>query len=192
MTARTLVALLASVAACVGLSSPAAGALPDGGVGPYYAPPFRDDCTVHRFGEGEAPEPGAHPDDPYCVEYAKRDITLDNGGAVEFLLAEPARVAAALPRCAYWQRDHWSVQVSRGDTPLVRWDGSYWFDKGTGQAAARLRGLRVGGEPATLREAARAVEPWSPELADFFRTYSRGGDGMGWSGSHPLDPRCAG
>ena len=138
----------------------------------YYAPPFADECTVHRFGEGETPDITAYPDDPLCVEYAKRDITVDNGGAVAFVLAEPARFAIATPKCQYWQRDHWSVQFSRGDTPVVRWDGSYWFDKGTGQAAARLRNLTVGGEPATVEDAARAVEQASPELAAWLRAYA--------------------
>ena len=158
---------------------------------PYFAPPFRSQCTVHRYGEGEAPDPATTTDDPLCVEYAKRDITLDNGGAVRFLQAEPARFAVALDKCAYWQRDHWSVQASRGQTPFVRWDGSYWFDKGAGQAGARLRHLTVEGRPATLRQAARAVAPYSPQLASFFRTYSHGGDGMGYVSSFPFDPRCA-
>jgi hypothetical protein len=158
---------------------------------PFYAPPFRSQCTVHHYGEGRAPDPADTPDDPLCVEYAKRDITLDNGGAVRFLQAEPDRFAVALDKCAYWQQDHWSVQASRGATAVVRWDGSYWFDKGTGQAGARLRHLAVGGQPASLGQAARAVAPYSPELAAWLRSYSRGGDGMGWSGSYPFDPRCA-
>lgn len=158
---------------------------------PYFAPPFRSECTVHRFGEGEAPDPATTTDDPLCVEYAKRDITLDNGGAVRFLQAEPNRFAVALDKCAYWQQDHWSVQASRGQTPVVRWDGSYWFDKGTGQAGARLRHLTVAGRPATLRQAARAVAPYSPQLAAFLRSYSRGGDGMGYVNGFPFDPRCA-
>ena len=158
---------------------------------PYFAPPFRSACTVHHFGEGEAPDPTTTTDDPLCVEYSKRDITLDNGGAVAFLLAEPNRFAVALDKCAYWQQDHWSVQASRGQTPVIRWDGSYWFDKGTGQAGARLHDLTIGGQPASLRQAARAVAPYSPELASMLRSYSRGGDGMGYSGSYPFDPRCA-
>jgi hypothetical protein len=160
-------------------------------VQPYFAPPFADDCTVHRFGEGVAPDLNSYPDDPLCVEYAKRDITVDNGGAIRFLLAEPARFAIALPKCQYWQQDHWSVQFSRGDVPVVRWDGSYWFDKGTGQAASRLHDLRIGGQRAGLRRAARRVAPYSPQLASYFRRYSRGGDGMGYSSSVPFDPRCA-
>jgi hypothetical protein len=64
---------------------------------PYFAPPFRADCTVQHFREGQAPEPTGHPDDPLCVEYSKRDINLDNGGAVRFLLAEPSSPGAGVP-----------------------------------------------------------------------------------------------
>jgi hypothetical protein len=186
----SLLLAAALVVAPIGAAHAAQAARPDGPQ-PYYAPPFRSQCTVHHFREGRAPDPAATQDDPLCVEYSKRDITLDNGGAVRFLRAEPNRFAVALDKCAYWQQDHWSVQASRGRTAVIRWDGSYWFDKGTGQAGGRLRHLTIGGRPASLRQAARAVAPYSPELAGRFRAYSRGGDGMGWSGSVPFDPRCA-
>jgi hypothetical protein len=174
-----------------GLLGGSASAATPGPVQPYVAPPFAADCTVHRFGEGEAPDITAYPDDPLCVEYAKRDITVDNGGAVGFLLAEPARFAMAGPKCQYWQQDHWSVQLSRGDTPVVRWDGSYWFDKGRGQAAGRLSRVRVGGQPVSVRQAATVVEGASPELAAYLRRYARGGNGMGYDGTVPFDPRCS-
>jgi hypothetical protein len=161
-------------------------------VGPYLSPPFADECTVHQFGEGEAPDLSAYPgEDPLCVEYAKRDITVDNGGAVAFTLAEPARVALAAPVCQYWQQDHWSVQFSRGDVPVVRWDGSYWFDKGTGQAAGRLRHLTVGGQPVGIDQAARLVAPVSPDLAAYLRTFGGGSSGTAADAGVPLDPRCA-
>ncbi|MGZ4468712.1 MAG: hypothetical protein ACXVXB_09535, partial [Nocardioidaceae bacterium] len=187
-----LLALTALLAVATPTAVPAAAdaSRPDGPQ-PYFAPPFRSSCTVHHYGEGEAPDPATTTDDPLCVEYSKRDITLDDGGAVRFLQAEPARFAVAGDKCAYWQQDHWSVQASRGQTPVVRWDGSYWFDKGTGQAGARLRGFAVGGRPATLRQAAAAVAPYSPQLAAYLRSYSHGGDGMGYSGSYPFDPTCA-
>src|SRR4051812_42754607 len=35
-----------------------------GPVRPYFAPPFAHECTVHRFGEGVAPDITAFPDDP--------------------------------------------------------------------------------------------------------------------------------
>src|SRR5438132_12466274 len=56
---------------------------------PFVGPPFAGQCTVHHFGEGVAPPLDACTDDPLCVEYDKRDITASNGGAVDFLAAEP-------------------------------------------------------------------------------------------------------
>ena len=189
MRASRITVLIAAVLACPpGVAQ--AGTDLAAPVTPYDAPPFADECRFHRFGEGEAPDLAAYPDDPLCVEYSKRDITVDNGGAVAFALAEPARVALAAPVCQYWQKDHWSVQFSRGDVPVVRWDGSYWFDKGTGQAAGRLRNLTVGGEPAGIEQAAQAVEPVSPDLAAYLRTYAHGGSGIGADAGLPLDPAC--
>ena len=184
---RTIV--LPVTALLVGLSGGVAAAAP-GPVGPYHDPSFAAQCRWHRFGEGQAPPLSGYPDDPLCVEYAKRDITVDNGGAIRFLLAEPARFAIALPKCQYWQLDHWSVQFSRGDVPVVRWDGSYWFDKGTGEAAGRLRHLTVGGQPASVAEAAALVRPVSPELAAFLMQYGHSGSGAEFDGTVPLDPRC--
>jgi hypothetical protein len=182
--------LLPLTALLLGLSGGVAAAA-TGPVSPYSDPSFGAQCQWHRFGEGEAPDLTAYPDDPLCVEYAKRDITVDNGGAIRFLLAEPARFAIALPKCQYWQKDHWSVQFSRGDVPVVRWDGSYWFDKGTGQAAGRLRHLTVGGQPASVARAAALVRPVSPELAAFLMQYGHGGSGTALAGTVPLDPRCS-
>jgi hypothetical protein len=188
MRRRSIVPLLSAVLVALPIGAAQAGS--DLPATPYDRPSFAGDCEFHRFGEGEAPDLSAYPDDPLCVEYAKRDITVDNGGAVAFTLAEPARVALAAGKCQYWQRDHWSVQFSRGDTPVIRWDGSYWFDKGTGQAAGRLRNLTVGGEPAGIEEAARLVEMSSPELAQYLRVYGRGGSGLGADAGVPLDPTC--
>lgn len=169
----------------------ATGTSSAGPITPYYAPPFAHDCTVHRFGEGEAPDLTAYPDDPLCVEYAKRNITVDNGGAVAFALAEPARFAIALPKCQYWQQDHWRVQVDRQQQHIVQWDGSYWFDKGTGQAAARLRHVTIEGQPAGVNQAATLVATVSPALAAYLRAYGHGGSGLGMDAGIPLDPTCA-
>ncbi|MET7382361.1 hypothetical protein ABZT08_26715 [Streptomyces sp. NPDC005526] len=160
-----------SVAAgLVALMTLTLGAAPaDAAAGPvtgYTDPGFAAECTFHRFGEGETPPLGLMDSDPLCVEYAKRDITVSNGGAVRFLLAEPARFAVAVPACRYWQLDHWSVQARPHGTELVGWDGSYWFDKSTGSAGARLRHLTVAGVPATPAHAARVLRPYDPRLAD--------------------------
>lgn len=135
-------------------------------VGGYTDPGFAADCTFHRFGEGETPPLDLIGTEPLCVEYAKRDITVSNGGAARFVLAEPARFAVALPACKYWQLDHWSVQVRPGDPTVVGWDGSYWFDKSEGAAALRATGITIAGRPAQAGEAADLLRPHHPELAD--------------------------
>jgi hypothetical protein len=185
-----MTAVLALVAAFVGVGPAAAAEPPPGPLVPYYAPPFADDCVVHRFAEGEVPNLAAYPDDPLCVDYAKRDITVADGGALRFLVAEPARVALAVGKCRYWQQDHWSVQLVRGQLPLIRWDGSYWFDLGTGQAGARLTGLTIAGQPATLVQAAALMTLLSPQLAAYFLAYAQGGDGASFAAGFPFDPLC--
>jgi hypothetical protein len=146
---------------------------------PYTDPLFGASCAWHVFDEGERPPWWLYLEDPLCVEYAKRDITLDNGGWLRFLLAEPARFAIAVPSCRYWQRDHWSVQVSAGAPPLVGWDGSYWFDKRLGVLAARLTGFRVSGVTVGVGDAVLALRPHFPDLADALAAY---GSAAGESG----------
>jgi hypothetical protein len=158
---------------------------------PYFPPPFASNCTVHRFGEGQAPPLSGIPDDPLCVEYAKRDITITDGGAIRFLAAEPARFLVAVPKCQYWQQDHWSVQIAPRQLALITWDGNYWFDEGSGQAGARLSNLRIAGVRVGAAQAADLVEPLSPTLAGYFRAYGRGGTGSGYAGSIPFRPSCA-
>ncbi|MFJ8198244.1 hypothetical protein [Streptomyces sp. NPDC096152] len=164
-----------SVAAgLVALTTLTLGATPaDAAAGPgpgpvsgYTDPAFGADCAFHHFGEGESPPLSLIGTDPLCVEYSKRDITVSNGGALRFLLAEPARFAVAVPACRYWQLDRWSVQARPHGTELVGWDGSYWFDKSTASAGARLRHLTVAGVPATPAHAARVLRPYDPRLAD--------------------------
>jgi hypothetical protein len=113
------------------------------------------------------------------VEYSKRDITFDNGGAEAFLWAEPARIAVAIPSCRYWQIDHWSVQRSSGSTPYVAWNGSYWFDKATGRAAVSLWDFRIDGVTAGVGDVVLALRPQFPLLADALALY---GDEVGESG----------
>jgi hypothetical protein len=66
--------------------------------------PFR--CQVQNVGTGvDFPDPGA---DPFCVEFDKTQQNITDFGIVEFLAMEPARVAAAVPKCFYYQRDYWT------------------------------------------------------------------------------------
>jgi hypothetical protein len=150
---------------------------PAPGPAPYVDPSFH--CkTVHHYGNGKAPDPAKIKDDPLCVAYNKRDITVDNGGAVRFLAAEPARFAVA-GKCQYWQRDHWRIRVDRGQTSVVRWDGSYWFDLTDGSGAGILRHFKLDGHPADADQAAAAVEPLSKQLAKQIRKFGAGKSGGG-------------
>jgi hypothetical protein len=162
-------------------------------IAPFVEPPFQNLCVLHHFGEAVAPPVDGCTDDPLCVEYEKRDITLSNGGAIDFTAAEPARFAIAIPKCRYWQQDHWRIQINPGDVPLVQWDGSYWFNKGNGTGAARMRNFAIQGQPADPGPAADFIEPFSAELADAIRTYGDSPEGGG--GATFLldygDPTCA-
>ena len=43
-------------------------------------------------------------------------------------------MAAAVPKCFYFQTDHWTGSVVQGQPPeLWHWDGSYFFDKAQGR-----------------------------------------------------------
>jgi hypothetical protein len=123
---------------------------------PYRDPPFT--CEVHDYGT-DAPTLPAPADDPLCVEYDKTNITVSTLEAVDFLAAEPGRVALVAGKCSYWQQDHWVVRAAPDTTPLIEWEGSYWYDARTGTAAGILRGLRVGGEPADGQAFVEAMRP---------------------------------
>jgi hypothetical protein len=160
-------AVLLVFATAVGIASPASSATP----GPArYRPPTFACQTVHHYGNGKAPNPLSMKDDPLCVVYNKRDITVDNGGAIRFLLAEPARFAVA-GKCQYWQRDHWRIRIDRGMRPLVKWDGSYWWDLHKGIGGAILRHFRIAGQPVGAAQAAAAVATISPGMARLIRQY---------------------
>jgi hypothetical protein len=115
----------------------------DGVFGPYDGSiPFK--CQLQNVGTGtDFPHPDA---DPFCVEFDKTNQNLTDFGIVEFLLQEPARVAAALPKCFYFQRDHWSGWIVQGGEPeLWHWDGDYWYDIARGVGGASVRNFRIGG-----------------------------------------------
>jgi hypothetical protein len=179
--------LAVAVAAVLVAAGSATAARPDPSPGPaaFVNPPFAKHCRVHHFKEGVAPDLNGYPEDPLCVEYQKRDITADNGGAAAFLLAEPARFAIALPKCKYWQQDHWRVQLDSKDEHIVGWDGSYWFDKGTGRAGAILRNFSVEGHPADPGAVADLVQQVSPLLAEVMRSHGASG-----AFGTAFDPRC--
>ncbi|WP_369199034.1 hypothetical protein [Streptomyces djakartensis] len=158
---------------------------------PFSEPGFAATCTWHRFGEGEEPPWWLLFADPLCVGYSKRDITVDNGGALRFLIAEPSRFAVTMLTCRYYQKDHWSVQSTAGATPWVAWDGQYWWDKTAEQAGARLANFRINGRTAGIGDVVAALRPSFPDLADALSDYGQAAGETGLTVSLPYDLRCA-
>jgi hypothetical protein len=134
--------------ACTSLAL-AAGASAATPVAPYDGHnPFR--CSLQRVGTGTAfPDPGA---DPFCVEFNKRSQNVTDLGVVDFLLREPARVAAASTKCFYYQVDHWTGSIVQGQPPeLWHWDGRYFFDKARAVGGVFVDNLRLAGQTADPR-----------------------------------------
>jgi hypothetical protein len=141
--------------------------------------PFK--CKVQNVGTGVAyPDPDA---DPFCVEFDKTNQNITDFGIVDFLLNEPARVAAAVPKCFYHQTDHWTGSIVQGTGPsLWHWDGSYFFDKARGMGGVRVDNFSVGGQTGDPR----FLPGFPPEYAPYF------GPGAGgvYVTTVPADPSC--
>src|SRR5205807_2224227 len=98
----------------------------------------------------------------------------------------PARVAAAGPKCFYFQQDHWrgSLIQSNGTTVLYEFRGHYFFDKATGDGGIYVTGFSIAGQtfdPTTL-------PGFPPADGQYF------GPGTGGMITHddvPADPNCA-
>jgi hypothetical protein len=102
-------------------------------------------CTIQNAGLGTTvPDPGA---DPYCVSFDKTQQNITQLGILQFLLNEPARVAAAVPKCFYFQEDHWRGSIIQSDprTVLYEFTGHYFFNKATGDGGAWISGFSVAG-----------------------------------------------
>jgi hypothetical protein len=175
LVVRTLVALFAL---CV--LAPVADAAT--AIAPYDGSnPFR--CKLQRTGTGvDFPDPGA---DPFCVEYDKTQQNVTDFGIVDFLLNEPARVAAALPKCFYFQRDHWTGSIVQGEQPVLwHWDGNYWFDKAQARGGVNVQNFTVGGIPMDPR----TFPGFPPEYQAYF---APGGGGVMVELGQEADPNCA-
>jgi hypothetical protein len=138
-----LVALAALLAVAATEASAATPIAPYGGWNPFI-------CEIQKAGTGTTvPKPNA---DPFCVEYNKTRQNVTGFGIVDFLLKEPARVAAASNKCFYFQIDHWTGSIVQGGQPeLWHWDGRYFFDKARGIGGVSVRNFRVGGQTADPR-----------------------------------------
>src|SRR4051794_19675288 len=171
-----LCAALALAGVLAAVPAHASGPAPWDGTNPFV-------CTLQQLGGGtDFPQPDA---DPFCVEYDKTHQNVTELGVVQFLSQEPARVAAASPKCFYFQRDHWTGSVVQGQPPeTYHWDGSYWFDKARGAGGVFVENFRIGGQsgdPSTL--------PGFP--AEWKPYFSKGRGGVQAVGDVQADPRCA-
>ena len=141
--------------------------------------PFR--CELQDVGTGvDFPDPDA---DPFCVKFDKTQQNVTDFGIVDFLLNEPGRVAAATPKCFYFQRDHWTGSIVQDETPeLWNWVGNYWFDKARGLGGVSVRRFRVGGVPADM----------TPFVPDGYLPYfdAAGGGGVQMTLASNPDPVC--
>ncbi|MFD7877544.1 hypothetical protein ACFV5G_26180 [Streptomyces sp. NPDC059766] len=161
-------------------------------VGPFTEPGFAATCTWHNFGEGEKPPLWLMFTNPLCVEYSKRDITFDDGGALRFLVAEPSRFAITMLTCRYYQKDHWSVQATNGAVPYVAWDGQYWWDKTGRRAGARLNHFSINGQTVGIGDAVAALRASNfDNLADALSEYGQEAGETGLTVALPFDLGCA-
>jgi hypothetical protein len=180
ISARTALAVTAGCAVAMWPAAPAPAQTTQV-LGPWDGTnPFN--CTIQNVGTGtDFPDPDA---DPFCVEFDKNSQSLlPDAGLVDFLANEPFRVAAAAPKCFYFQRDHWTGSVIQGQPPeLWHWDGNYFFDKAKGIGGVHVDNFRVAGQPAS-------AYPFAPDEYKPFFTEAGGGGALLLLETNP-DPAC--
>jgi hypothetical protein len=173
--------ILAGVVAALAIvfASPAFGATtvkPWDGSNPF-------NCTMQYAGEGTTFQ---HPDaDPFCVDYDKTHQDVSQLGVVTFLTKEPARVAAAVNKCWYFQQDHWTGQIIAGDgsTETYHFDGHYFFDKRWGGGGVQVENFTINhrtADPSTLPGFPASWKPY----------FGPGRGGVEFLGQVKADPNC--
>lgn len=141
------------------------------------------DCQLQQVGKGvDFPDPDA---DPFCVEYDKTNQNVTDLGIIDFLSNEPVRVAAAVDKCFYYQRDHWHAAVHQPweETEIYNWDGGYFFDKARGTFGVYVENFTINNssvDPTGLPGFPSAWEPY----------FGYGQGGVQVRGEIPVDPRC--
>jgi hypothetical protein len=141
------------------------------------------DCELQQLGTGTDSQ---HPDaDPFCVEYDKRHQNVTELGVVQFLAQEPARFAAAGPKCWYFQRDHWvgSIVQDDGSTQTYKWDGSYYFDKARGLGGVYIENFSINNQTGDPRTLPGFPDEWKPY-------FGPGRGGVQTMDTVRADPRC--
>jgi len=164
--------------ACVSVAAASATAPP---IAPYDADnPFT--CKIQKLGTGtEYSNPNA---DPMCVEFDKTNQNVTEFGIVDFLVNEPARTATAVPKCFYYQFDHWTGSIVQGGKPtLWHWDGRYFFDKAKGLGGVHVAHFTIGGVPAD--------PSLLPGFPTEFSPYFGPGEGGAYVTLGAGDPECA-
>jgi hypothetical protein len=152
---------------------------------PNPFPPYNGhnpfNCVLQNTATGvDYPDPEA---DPLCVEYDKTQQNVTDFGLVTFLSLEPARTAAAVPKCFYYQHDHWTGSIVQGTEPeFWHWDGGYFFDKARGIGGVYVENFRIGGQ-------AMDFQPYAPPEYQPY-TAPGGGGGMMTVVEIVGDPRC--
>jgi hypothetical protein len=177
-------ALVAALAALGLLGVPVAASAQ----GPYPGTPFAPwdgsnpfNCVLQDAGTGTTvPDPGA---DPFCVEFDKTQQNVTDFGIADFLANEPGRVAAASPKCFYYQSDHWTGSAVQGGAELWHWDGQYFFDKAYAVGGVNVQNFRIGGQPASPSDYGQVP----PEYEPYF---DQSGGGSYTIGNVPADPAC--
>src|SRR5919204_1151929 len=140
-------------------------------------------CTMQYAGEGTTFQ---HPDaDPFCVDYDKTHQDLSQLGLVTFLTKEPARVAAAMNKCWYFQQDHWTGQIIAGDgsTETYHLDGRYFFDKRWGAGGVQVENFTINHQTADPSQLPGFPPAWKPY-------FGPGRGGVMMSGQVRTDPQC--
>jgi hypothetical protein len=147
------------------------------GLNPY-------NCVIQNAGTGTVvPDPSA---DPYCVSFDKTNQNVTQLGLLAFALNEPARTAAAVPKCFYFQEDHWrgSLIQSDGSTELYEFIGHYFFNKATGDGGVWITDFNVAHQTLDPTQ----IPGFPPADGQYF------GPGTGGVITHddlPVDPQCA-
>ena len=186
MTRRSLVLVAVAAAVAAALAMPAGGGAQSSGssglTGWDGVNPFK--CVLQNAGSGSAvPDPGA---DPYCVFFDKTHQSVTDLGIVQFLSLEPARSAAAIPKCFYFQSDHWrgSIVQSDGQTEIYEFYGHYFFDKARGAGGVWVTDFNINGHS----EDPNQIPGIPPQYAEFL---GPGTGGVQGNASVPADPSCA-
>jgi hypothetical protein len=173
-------AILAGVVVtfAVTFAAPASGASvePWDGSNPFI-------CTLQQAGEGTTfPDPNA---DPFCVDYDKTHQDITELGLVTFLSKEPARVAAAVDKCWYYQQDHWTGQIIAGDgsTETYHFDGHYFFDRRWGNGGVHVENFTINHQTADPSQLPGFPASWKPY-------FGPGRGGVVLIGKVQADPSC--